>query len=207
MKKIFLLTILLFTKPALSQVDNSFKELMNTPVTAFDLFLYRLYENAQCHAWPGYRPITTLKCMNSFPQYNPDNNELILELSILPDISDEKVIAYLKKFKSAPKEQKLKMLRAGMDTLMGDLGLTKSPKNNKKRGKVIYGHGLLDNSWIQKNFSKKTLSKIKDNTIVNVRFAISKPTEYWDYKGKRDKNGNISVEIINRGYILSQVEL
>ena len=204
MKKIFLLTILLFAKPVWSQADNSFKTLMNMPITTFDLFLYRLYENAQCHAWPGYRPITTLKCMNSFPQYNPDNNELILELSILPDISDEKVIAYLKRIKSVPKEEKLKMLRAGMNALMDDLGLTKSPKNNK-HGKIIYGHGLLDNSWIQKRFSKKSLSKIKDNTIVNVRFAISKPTEYWDYKGKRDKDGNITVEIVNRGYILSQL--
>jgi len=207
MKKIFILTILLFAKPALSQADNSFKTLMNTPVSAFDLFLYRLYENAQCNAWSGYKLIGTLKCMNRLPQYNPENNELILSLAIIPDNTDKKTIAYLKRIKSVPKEQKLKMLRAGMNALMDDLGLIKTLKNNKKRGKMIYGHGLLDNSWIQKSFSKKTLSKIKDNTIVNVRFSISKTTEYWDYKGKRDKNGNISVEIINRGYILSQVEL
>ena len=191
MKKTFLLIALLFMQPVLSKPDKYFKTIMKTPVTAFDFFLYRLYNNSKCHFWPGYeRDIS--RCMDKYPQYDPKNNELTLFFIFSFDTADEFDSELLAQFNSGSKERKVRSLMMYMDDLMDDLGLSNTFEDIRKSSKLIYDQGLIDKSLILNKADQIDIKKIKNSIKVEARFDYS---EYKDYWVIRDTNGEMTVEI------------
>jgi len=192
MKKILLLITLLFIQPALSKPDKSFKTLIKTPITAFDFFLYRLYNNSKCHFWPGYEIRGTPRCMDKYPQYDSKKNELTLSYIFSVDMTDEFDRVILGYFTSATKKGKIRILMIDMGTLMNDLGLSKYLEDARKSRKKIYSPGLIDKSLILNEADKVDVAKIKDSIKVEARFDYSEYTDYWVI---RDTNGEMTVEI------------
>ena len=191
MKKILLLITLLFIQPALSKPDKSFKTLIKTPITAFDFFLYRLYNNSKCHFWPGYERDTS-RCMNNYPQYDQKNNELTLSFIFSFDTADEFDSDLLAQFNSGSKERKVRSLMMYMDDLMDDLGLSNTFVDIRKSSKLIYDRGLIDKSLILNKANQIDIKKIKDSIKVEAKFDYSEYTDYWVI---RDTNGEMTVEI------------
>jgi hypothetical protein len=191
MKKLFLLSlILLFTGLALAKPNKSIKEMMDTPISAFDFFLYQLYDSTKCDSWPGFGQFTPSKCMTAKPEYDDENGSITLRYRIALSTNDDTDMEYFEIFMNASEEKREKMHKENIYYLLYQLGLRKHFHKQENKSALNYPRGWIDGVFLPKQLKKK-LDKVKDQIILYIRFSYGNNLMYT---GKRDKDGVITIE-------------
>ena len=189
LKNITLLIILIFTYSAQAKPSKSIKAMMDTPVSAFDFFLYQLYDSTKCDKWYGYQQFTPPNCMTKQPEYDEENDSLILYFRISLRTNDDYDIKYSEKFQSASEEERMKMLQSDFDHFLYQFGLEKKPKKNWNKMGLNHPKGWIDRQLFPKKL-KSRFDNVKDRMILNINFSYYKGPHY---NAKRDIEGTVII--------------
>ena len=172
--------LLLLGGNAYSEPSKQIDVLMHTPASAFDLFLFQLFERTKCQTWFGSKDQADI-CMTTI-NYDFDDNLIEMNFRAL------ETYEHLKGFKAAPEKQKIELMKSSLTQLASSVGLTKASAG--------FRYGMIQSIPIRHGWSTKSLNmkevkeEIVKRTVLFLHFTYSGKT----YKAKRDHHGKVSVE-------------
>lgn len=161
-------------------------KMLNTPITAFDFFLFELEESCKCDKWFGNPNWKSDPCMTVL-KYNITDDLILLNFYIY---DPSRSTTYMKGFINSNNRQKEQILRAAIERLAIVVGVAKRPNKGKRYGLIQVTS--IRRGWYDKNFNE---AELKDE--IAKRTVLTLQTKYQGklYHIERGINGEIIYEV------------
>ena len=187
-KKIFfsIMALLMFANVVMARPNQPIMKMLNTPITAFDFFLFQLEEACKCDKWFGNPSTKTDPCMTLL-DYNITENIVTLNFYVHePDRST----TYMKGFINSSEAQKEQILRSAIERLAVVIGVSTRESMRKRYGLIQVTP--IRRGWVSPDFSEADLKdEVAKRTVITIQAK---------YKGKlyhieRKIDGQIFYEV------------
>ncbi|MFC1859541.1 hypothetical protein ACFL9U_16150 [Thermodesulfobacteriota bacterium] len=187
-KKIFIsiVTVLMLANIVMAKPSKPIFKMLNTPITAFDFFLFQLEESCKCDKWFGNPNTKTDPCMTLL-DYNINENIVTLNFYVHePDRST----TYMKGFINSNEGQKEEILRSAIERLAVVIGVSARESMGKRYGLIQVTP--VRRGWFSQDFDE---AGIKDEVAKRTVLTIQTKYKGKLYHIERRINGQIFYEV------------
>jgi len=164
-----------------SAPSKAFQYYLNKPISAFDLYLYKLYDNLKCsQSYYIFNKTEQDFCMQSI-EYNSQNNLIIMNFFIGKDKLNDK------EFSQLTSDQKKNILYSFVDELAVEMGIEKRKGMDIRLGFIQ--HTSIESPLLNDYISDEAdvfYEDVTKNTELNLFIRINKKS----YQIRRDNKGN-----------------
>lgn len=186
MKRLLLLLVLVLPAAVWAGPSKPILKMINTPVTAFDFFLYQLEESCKCDKWFGNPDSRTDPCLTLL-EYNIQENVIVMNFYV-HDPSTASL--YMRGFINSNASQREQIMRSAVGKLAVVVGVTERANIGRRYGLIQVTP--IRRGWFNQDFDEAAVKEeVADRTRLNLQ------TQYQGnlYQVQRKIDGQIVYEV------------